>query len=286
MFARIALFMLMAIGLAGFGAVAWINLHPAAPPAQATGAPGDRVPVLTAARPLRAGTLLKPEDLATEQRSPNEVPAGARIDSGSARGDLLGAMIRRNLTKGDALLMADALNPGDRGFLAAVLGPGMRAVTVGVDAVTGLAGLVWPGDRVDLILTQSQDGSNVSAAHRVSAETVLHDGRVLAIDRQLMQGATSESPEAAMARTVTLEVTPAEAVRVAVAVRLGHLSLSVVAVPQAPSRGSEIDPAPPQAGNGVTWGGDVSSALGGGSTGEGTTVRLFQGPTDSKELHF
>jgi pilus assembly protein CpaB len=286
MFARIALFMLMAIGLAGFGAVAWINLHPAAPPAQAIGAPGDRVPVLTAARTLRAGTLLKPEDLATEPRPPNDVPAGARIDSGTARGDLLGAMIRRNLSKGDALLMADALNPGDRGFLAAVLGPGMRAVTVGVDAVTGLAGLVWPGDRVDLILTQSQDGSNVSAAHRVSAETVLHDGRVLAIDRQLMQGATSESPEAAMARTVTLEVTPAEAVRVAVAVRLGHLSLSVVAVPQAPGRGSETDPAPPQAGNGVTWGGDVSSALGGGSTGEGTTVRLFQGPTDSKELHF
>ena len=286
MFARIALFMLMAIGLAGFGGVAWINLHPSAPPAQTSGTPGDRVPVLTAARPLRAGTLLKPEDLATEQRPPNDVPAGARIDAGTARGDLLGAMIRRNLSKGDALLMADALNPGDRGFLAAVLGPGMRAVTVGVDAVTGLAGLVWPGDRVDLILTQTQDGSNVSPAHRVSAETVLHDGRVLAIDRQLMQGATSESPEAAMARTVTLEVTPAEAVRVAVAVRLGHLSLSVVAVPQVPSKGSETDPAPPQVGNAVTWGGDVSSALSGGSTGEGTTVRLFQGPTDSKELHF
>ena len=78
----------------------------------------------------------------------------------------------------------------------------------------------------------------------------------------------------------------AEAVRVAVAVRLGHLSLSVVAVPQATTRGSETDPALPQAGNGVTWGGDVSSALSGGSTSEGTTVRLFQGPTDSKDLHF
>jgi pilus assembly protein CpaB len=286
MFARIALFVLMAIGLSGFGAVAWLNLHPTTPPAPSISAPGNRIPVLVAARPLRAGTLLKPEDLATEQRLANEVPAGARIDSATARGDLLGAMIRRNLTKGDALLLADALNPGDRGFLAAVLGPGMRAVTVGVDAVTGLAGLVWPGDRVDLILTQSQDGSNVPPARRVSGETVLHDGRVLAIDRQLMQGATSESPETSMARTVTLEVTPAEAERVAVAVRLGHLSLSVVAVPQGPSGGAETEPASPQAGNGVTWGGDVSSALRGDSTGEGTTVRLFQGPTDSKELHF
>ena len=293
MFARIALFMLMAFGLAGFGAVAWINLHPAGQSAQTSGAsPTDRVAILIAARPLRVGTLLKPEDLSTEQRSASEVPAGARTDSDAARGDLLGAMIRRNLAKGEPLLAADALNPGDRGFLAAVLAPGMRAVTVGVDAVSGLAGLVWPGDRVDLLLTQSQDGSNIPAARRVSGETVLHDVRVLAIDRQLIQGATSESPETQMVRTVTLEVTPADAERVAVAERLGHLSLSVVAVPQiggtrANAANADTDTGTSQTGNAVTWGGDVSSALrGSGSTGDGTTIRLFLGPTDSKEIHF
>jgi pilus assembly protein CpaB len=156
----------------------------------------------------------------------------------------------------------------------------MRAVTVGVDAVSGLAGLVWPGDRVDLILTQSQDGTNVPPARRVSGETVLHDVRVLAIDRQLMQGATSESPETQAVRTVTLEVAPPDAERVAVAARLGHLSLSVVAVAR-----TNATP-PPDAVSGVTWGGDVSSALRGGPTTEGTTIRLFQGPTDSKEIHF
>src|SRR4029079_13746900 len=105
----------------------------------------------------------------------------------SARSELLGALIRRNLAKGDLLLTSDALNPGDRGFLAAVLGSGMRAVTVGVDAVSGLSGLVWPGDRVDLILTQAQDRADIPLARRVSGETVLHDVRVLAIDRQLIQ---------------------------------------------------------------------------------------------------
>ena len=84
------------------------------------------------------------------------------MDTPAARTELFGAMVRRNLATGDVVLSADALNPGDRGFLAAVLGPGMRAVTVGVDAVSGLAGLIWPGDRVDLILTQSQEGTEVA----------------------------------------------------------------------------------------------------------------------------
>ena len=285
MLARAALFMLMAIGLAGFGAVAWINLHPAQPAQTTTTAPNDKLPVLIAARPLRAGTLLKPDDLTTELRSPRDIPAGARTDSETVRSELLGAMVRRNLAKGDVVLSADALNPGDRGFLAAVLGAGMRAVTVGVDAVSGLAGLVWPGDRVDLILTQSQDGTDVPPSRRISGETVLHNVRVLAIDRQLIQGATSESPETQAARTVTLEVAPSDAERVMVAARLGHLSLAVVAVAQTNGNPQTVT-VPAQPGNAVTWGGDVSSALRGGPSTDGVTVRLFQGPSDSKEIHF
>jgi pilus assembly protein CpaB len=284
MLARAALFMLMAIGLAGFGAVAWINLRPDQPVQTAT-ASNDKLPVLIAARPLRAGTLLKPDDLTTELRSPRDIPAGARTDSQAVRRELLGAMIRRNVAKGDIVLSADALNPGDRGFLAAVLSAGMRAITVGVDAVSGLSGLVWPGDRVDLILTQSQDGTDVPPSRRISGETVLHNVRVLAIDQQLIQGATSESPETQTARTVTLEVAPADAERVVVAARLGRLSLAVVAVAQ--TNGSpDAGNAPTHPGNAITWGGDVSSALRGGPSTDGATVHLFQGPSDSKEIHF
>ncbi len=115
---------------------------------------------------------------------------------------------------------------------------------------------------------------------------MLHDVRVLAIDRQLIQGATSESPESQAAETVTLEVTPADAERVMVAARLGHLSLSVVAVAQATGPASAGTGRDAAAGDGVTWGGDVSSALRGGPSTDGTTVRLFQGPSDSKEIHF
>ena len=164
-------------------------------------------------------------------------------------------------------------------------GPACAPVTVGVDAVSGLSGLVWPGDRVDLILTQSQDGNDVPPSRRVSGETVLHDVRVLAIDRQLIQGATSESPESQAVRTVTLEVTPADAERVVVAAKLGHLSLSVVAVAQSAAV-SDTTPSSLRAGSGITWGGDVSSALRRGPGTDGTTVRLFQGPAESKEIHF
>jgi pilus assembly protein CpaB len=88
MLARIALFLLMGVGLAGFGAVAWINLHPAVPPAATSpAASNDKVAVLTAARPLRAGTLLKPDDLTTEQRAAKDIPAGARIDTEAGQSD-------------------------------------------------------------------------------------------------------------------------------------------------------------------------------------------------------
>jgi pilus assembly protein CpaB len=126
MFARIFLFVLMGVGLAGFGVVAWINLHPASPPAS-TEAVGpndnDKVSLLIAARSLRAGALLKPEDLAVEQRIVKNVPAGGQIDTEAVRSELFGALIRRNLAKGEALLATDALNPGDRGFLPRSLAP-------------------------------------------------------------------------------------------------------------------------------------------------------------------
>jgi pilus assembly protein CpaB len=285
MLARLALYVLMAAGLAAVGGVAWISLHPPTAISEAADTPApvnDKLFVLVTARPLRAGSLLKPEDLTAREMPSRDVPTGAFRDSPTARTELLGAMVRRNLVAGDVVLPADALHPGDRGFLAAVLGSGMRAVTVGVDAVSGIAGLIWPGDRVDLILTQTQDDQAVAPGRRVSGETVLHNARVIAIDRQLMQGATSESPENQTARTVTLEVTPAAAERVAVAVRLGRLSLAVVAAERTPNTEASADT---ESGS-ITWGGDVSSALRRGPTGEGTTVRLFQGPADSKDIRF
>ena len=156
MILRITFFALMALGLVGFGTVAWISTRPPPPPAVAAAPPAPtKTTVLAAARPTRAGMLLKPEDVASKEIPISEMRPDLSPDTPEARRALSGAMVRRSLSVGEPVRAGDVMRPGDHGFLAAVLGPGMRAVTVGVDAITGSAGLIWPGDRVDLILTQT-----------------------------------------------------------------------------------------------------------------------------------
>ena len=278
MLLRVAFFILMAVGLLGFGTVAWISTRPPAPAAAATAqAPVTRT-VLVAARSVTAGSLLKPEDLAAKQFP---VSASGLTDTNGdtpdIRRSLVGAMVRRSLAQGDLVHNSDVMRPGDHGFLAAVLAPGMRAVTIAVDDTSGSAGLIWPGDRVDLILTENISGQNLMPGHSVAAETVLSNARVIAIDQQLIQGAVSAPDK--LAKTVTLEVTGDQAERVSVAVRLGRLSL---AVRSAESSKVAAKPSSPMK---TTWAVDVSPAL--GDTAPPPTadvVRVYQGGGEVREF--
>lgn len=277
MILRLAFFALMALGLLGFGTVAWISTRPP-PPDAATAAAAARVTVLSVAHPVRAGTLLKPEDLVAKDITVGDAGDDSSLDTQDARHALAGAMVRRSLDVGDVVRMKDVMRPGDHGFLAAVLGPGMRAVSVGVDAITGSAGLIWPGDRVDLILTQALGDALIPVGRRIAAETVLSDVRVIAIDQQLVQGVAPDGTEG-KARTVTMEVTPAQAERVAVATRIGRLSLAVQ------SAGDTL--ATPPATARTTWASDVSPALGTDvAQGTRSTLHVFMGAADGKEFRF
>jgi pilus assembly protein CpaB len=318
MMLRLTLFLVMALGLAGFGTVAWLGTRP--PPSASSSDAADPPPfhtsVLATSHTLRPGGLIRPEDLAPIELPPNDVPRGARRDSPASRGELLGSMVRHALGAGEVVLPEDIVRPGDHGFLSAVLAPGQRAVAIGVDAVSGTAGLIWPGDHVDVILTQSLQDQSLPAGRRVSGETILRDVRVIAIDQDLAQGATpgtvpgqSTGGSVPNSRTITLEVSPAGAERVAVATRLGRLSLSVIAADVAAAQDLTFkDPAvkeptlkdgPPQATTppttpvtapdahlpSITWGGDVSPALQGGK-GKDSTIHVYQGKDDSKDFHF
>lgn len=302
MLIRVALLSMMTLALGGFGLVAWISLKPP-PPAAVADAPAPPPPpvlraVLAAASSLRPGVLLKPEDLVALQVTETDAPEGARPDTVQARSELIGAMLRRAVGEKQPVLPADVLRPGDHGFLAAVLRPGMRATTVGVDAVSGTAGLIWPGDRVDLVLTQALDDQALPQGRRVLGETVMSDLRVIAIDQQLMQGAVPGSSNADSNRTVTLEATPAQVERVAVATRLGKLSLAVrpggTAQADAAASGPDKDSAKDGAKAGVpqlavsttTWGADVSPGLVQQRPGTTGTLRVFQGTTEGKEYKF
>jgi pilus assembly protein CpaB len=253
MILRIAFFALMALGLAGFGAVAWITTRPP-PPDAAILAATTKVIVLTVINPVRAGNLLKPEDQKGKELTVREAGDDSSPDTADVRQSLAGAMVRHSLGIGDVVRTKDVMRPGDHGFLAAVLGPGMRAVSVGVDVITGAAGLIWPGDRVDLILTQSIGDATLPVGRRTAAETVLSDVRVIAIDQQMMEGSAPDGKEG-KARTVTMEVTSEQAERVAVATRIGKLSLAVRSADRTPVA---VAADPPK----TTWASDVSPALG------------------------
>ena len=269
---------LITASIAGLGLVAWQAVRPIALPtvAQQVAAPVPlTVNVLVAAHALPAGTLIKDEDLSTHAVAAAQVGASDLTDSPEVRTTLRGALLRRWIDPGGVIATADVLRPRDRGFLAAVLTPGTRAVAVGVDAVTGTGGLIWPGDRVDVVLTQDL-GDKDNAGHRVVGETVLSNVRVVAVDQSIMQGAAADAAAGKLARTVTLEVTPDQSERAAVAQQLGRLTLAL--------RAAEEPGAAPRSGAAV-YGSDVSSALIGSPVAPASRMRVIQG-SESKEFTF
>jgi pilus assembly protein CpaB len=198
----------------------------AAPDAEAAAVPtGPRV--LVAKRALTAGTIITADALGFQPWPKELVQDAYFIDGEADMNKLLGTVVRFPITAGEPVTQGALVAPGDRGFLAAALGPGMRAVTVPVSATTGVAGFVFAGDRVDLVLTQQVDGDNGSAPLK-AAETVLRNLRVLATD-QTVEKTVDENgkTEVTEFRTVTLEVTPKIAEKIAVAQTIGTLSLAL-----------------------------------------------------------
>ncbi len=290
---RALLLVVTALGLLGLSVVAWIGLHPALPvvPVHVAAAspppPVTRVKYLAAARSLRAGTLLRPEDLKTVERDAGAILPDAQIDTPSHRSDLIGCLVRETIEDGAIIVQSQLLRPGDHGFLAAVVRPGMLAETIGVDAISSVGGLLWPGDHVDAILTQELEDRSLPNGERLSADIVLRDVRLVAIDQQLVQGA-APGTSAQIPRTATIEISPEDAPRLAVAIKLGQISLAVRGAPMATPAGvtaaaAATDPRP----SGTVWAGDVSPALGFGQNGHAQShLHVYEGNADGKDFQF
>jgi pilus assembly protein CpaB len=284
---RLALFLLLVVALIAVS-VFGLSILNSSKTSSVASAPQQTEQVLVASGLLSAGALLQPSDISSSSVDVNAVPDGASLDTPANRSDLIGSMIRSPISPGAPILASAVIHPGDHGFLAAVLAPGMRATTVGVDAVSGAAGLIWPGDHVDVLLTQTLDDPSVPLGQRIAAEEVLKDVRVIATGQQLVQGTVTadgkEPPPAAT--TVTLEVTPDEAERVAVATRLGPLSLVVISSSNAPV--TAMTPAQTASSNQPVWADEVSPALSNlhGGPGVVAIVHVFQGGDGSQDYKF
>jgi pilus assembly protein CpaB len=145
---------------------------------------------------------------------------------GTNPADLLGTVVRNEITAGQPITQGSLIKPGERGFLAAALGPGMRAVTVPVSNISSVAGFVFPGDRVDIVLTQSVAGGGEGQPLKVS-ETIIRNIRVLATDKRTSGTNAEGKPEVIDVSSVTFEATPKIAEKIAVAQTIGQLSLSL-----------------------------------------------------------
>jgi pilus assembly protein CpaB len=204
------------------------NMFAGAGAQQAAAAPAVPVgpKVLVAKKALPVGTIIDPDSFAF-QPWPKELMQGAYYVEGQPDAkNLVGTVVRYTIAAGQPVTRGSLVGPQDRGFLAAALGPGMRAVTVPVSAVTGVAGFVFPGDHVDMVLTQTVSGGGEGPPLKVS-ETIIRNVRVLATDQRFTDKDEEGKTPVKTFSNVTLEVTPRIAEKIAVAQSLGSLSLSL-----------------------------------------------------------
>ncbi|WP_203308430.1 MULTISPECIES: Flp pilus assembly protein CpaB [Sphingomonas] len=212
----------------------------AAPQAAAMTQPGlrpvDGPEVLVATRTLPVGTILDASALKF-QPWPKELVDGAYfLKAGTDLKALQGTVVRNPITAGQPVTQGALVKPGDRGFLAAALGPGMRAVTVAVSGQAAVAGFVFPGDRVDLVLTQSVTGGGDGQPLKVS-ETIMRNVRVLATDQRTDNSVGEDGKtKVSTYSNVTLEATPKMAEQIAVARTVGDLSLSLRSLADNPAQ--------------------------------------------------
>lgn len=198
----------------------------ASPQAQAAQEVPKGPKVLVAQRGLPVGTIITADSVSFQLWPKEMVQDAYFIDGEADMNKLLGTVVRYPITAGQPVTQGALVAPGDRGFLAAALGPGMRAVTIPVSAKTGVGGFVFPGDRVDLMLTQTvtaKDGGNPLKA----TETILRNVRVLATDQSTETTVEEGKTVVRAVRTVTMEVTPKIAEKISVAQTIGTLSLSL-----------------------------------------------------------
>lgn len=257
-------FLLLAIIVAGataFLARAWLQNERAALLAQAGLSQRPAAPtlqVLVARNAVPVGRLIKPEDLRWQAW-----PQGALAETYVVQGKrplegFVGAVVRAPIAAGEPITDGKLVTAGARGFLAAVLQPGMRAVSVPITATSAVSGFIYAGDRVDVLLTHVL---NHTSGQHSATETILRNARVIAMDQKLDFNA-SDKPD--VGKTATLELTPKQTEIVTLAVKMGDLSLVLRSLQDMDGEGRDpatADTAPAEPGDSYTHDTQVSRLI-------------------------
>src|SRR5204863_736150 len=194
---RSLLLLLVAVGLAGGTAMlarAWLAAqHAQVAEASPLALPAPAKSVLVARNDIKRGQILKPEDMSWQVWPEGAVDKSYVVLGMRTPESFAGWVARNPVSGGEPITDAKIIAPGNRGFLAAVLRPGMRAISVPVTTTSGISGFIFPGDQVDLMMTYTvpsppssgdKDAKKSNYDHK-AAETVLRNVRVIAIDQRL-----------------------------------------------------------------------------------------------------
>lgn len=178
----------------------------------------ETVRVLVAKNSLQYGATIRPENLQWVEWPKSAVPPGAFVSAESLLGEKgdQKRIVLRSIDPGEPILEGKITKFGESPRMAMNLGEGKRAVSLRIDAVSGVAGFVSAGDRVDILLIRNLQGQLVSSV-------ILQDITVIAVDQQQ----NSEAVSARVGNTVTVEVDTVQAQKLALAQQVGKLSLTL-----------------------------------------------------------
>lgn len=176
--------------------------------------------VLVASTNLQPGRALTADQVRWQRWPSSSVDASfiTRNSVGSVDDVVKGTVVRAPLLSGQPVTNVSIVHADAVGFMAAMLNPGMRAISIAINTDSGAGGFILPNDRIDLILTRKVDNN------RVASSTILTDVRVLAVDQIFAQ---EKDTKTVIGKTATLEVNPAQAEQVAKSQNQGTLSLAL-----------------------------------------------------------
>jgi pilus assembly protein CpaB len=153
---------------------------------------------------------------------------------------LTGNIARSPFVAGEPIREQKLVNAKGSGFMAAILPPGMRAISTQISPETSAGGFILPNDRVDVILTRrgGGDAGNAAGADTHSSEIVLNNIRVLAIDQSIEE---KNGQKVVVGKTATLELTATQAETLALSQQLGTLSLALRSIADASKTETETE---------------------------------------------
>lgn len=198
-------------------------------PAAENSAPVGGEQVLVATRDIPQGAALSPSDF-TVVVFPAAAVAPSFISvtrQPSAQADYVGAVTRRALVQGEPITTSAVIQPDGRGFMAALLEPGFRAVAVEITANTAVGGFIQPNDHVDVIATYRAQNGDSGGQEQVRSEIVLRDIRVLAMGENTQPQTSGEAPLKLDAPFAVLELSPEQARVLSMADDMGEIDLAL-----------------------------------------------------------